>query len=322
MKKEVFSTVKLQEWARKGVTWLQRACHAAVEQHWPQRIGHKTRHFLSNELFIKAHQTSFLFLGDVVVVFFSLLLSAALFESDFASYSSGFLLKNMLIVTLVTVAVLLSFDIYGDLNEARPSWPSWLRPSTAPFSLILPLFVSFLLALPLIRLLGIIEHFSSLTPFLNAVVSFLGMTGLRMGFDAWNARRERKRLTKATEAPHRVEALLVGTFADLAAFLEESRGQDYQKIHFLAAVTTNALDCGRYLGDIAVLGSIDDLEHLLAPQGNLIQPFPYVFVVGKNLSGRTLQKISKMAHGAHVPVLTLLRPYRTRSSSLDELSQK
>lgn len=323
MKKEFLRLefVRLGRWLLKTLGDL-RTLGGRISWRQMGRQVSSLRSLVSREMFIRPTQASFLFLGDVVVVFFSLFIAAYLVESDFSSYSSGFLLKNMLIVTFVTLATFLFFGIYGEPTEKDVGRPLWARPSTAPLSLVAPLIVALALIPPLIRLSCIIEHFSRITPLVSVCLSFVGMTCLRSGFDAWNERKNRKRLKEVTASSNHVEALLVGTFADLEDFLGGPQKQDYRGFRFLAAVTTNALDCGRYLGDIAVLGALEDLEHLLSPQGELIQPFPYVFVVGKSLSGRSLQKVSRAAHKAHVPVLTLLRSRSTVKRSLDEISQK
>lgn len=284
------------------------------------RAGRQMHVFFARDVFIPEAQQSFLLLGDVVVILFSLLFSAFLFEPDFGSYSSGFLLKNMLVMTFITFAVFLALDLYGH-NKSEKKIFQWLHPTEAPRSLAIPLIISNGAALPFLRLLGQMEHFSPHTLVLNVLTEFFGMAGLRLGFDAWNERLNQRRLRKAERSSRRVEVLLVGTLPDLSAFLESSQREDYAHLHFLAAVTTNALDCGRYVADVPILGIVDDLPQMLSPQ-DLIRPYPYIFVVGQSLSNKTLQKISQAAQDAHIPVLTLLRPRSPRVKNLDEISQK
>lgn len=282
----------------------------------------KIRRWLARDAFIRNSQTPFLLLADLTFVFFSLLISAALCEPDFSAFSSGFLLKNMVVFTLVTASVFLLLRLYDDPHDLSEAWPKWLKPSWAPRALAIPLVCAWACALPFLRFLGQMERFSVITPVFNIFLQFLVMGGTRLFLDAWNEHKNQRRIRQASTTAKQVRVLLVGTFQDLTTFLAGSQRQEMRNFNFLAAVTTSSLDCGRYISEVPVLGIVEDLPELLKPTGKKKQTFPYIVVVGRSLSWKTLQAVSRAANEAKVPVLTFLRPRRIRTHSLDEISQK
>ncbi|MDR1908167.1 MAG: hypothetical protein LBQ43_04900 [Holosporales bacterium] len=119
------------------------------------------------------------FLIDLLSVFFSLCISAFLFEADFPNYSSEFLAKNMIVFTLICEAMFILFRSYKsekDLTNTRVFFKNFL------LKFITPIMVSGCVYFPFMLLLSKFEQFSLFMPALNVLLCSALLSAPRVAF--------------------------------------------------------------------------------------------------------------------------------------------
>lgn len=267
----------------------------------------KNQEFYSKKKTLSSLQQNILFLLDVLTLFFSLLISATLFESEFSEYSSGFLIKNMTVFMLTTLAVFLGFNVYRSEK---------IYKNFHPFipSLFLYVLIGTILYYPFMLLLGQLEHFSLWTPISNIFVSIFFLFISRLIVIYIKIQYATSKDLQKTQKPLKV--LLVGTLNEIDIFFKSLEYKNYQHLDPIAIVTTNTLDFGRYINNIPIIGAIDSLNDLI--NSNKITPsFQYIFIIGAFLPQKTIYKLIQIAQESHIPVLTLMRSYSSQKKLLD-----
>lgn len=333
--------------------------------------------FASQRSAFSAEELGLLALADVLAFFFAPLLSAALFESAFAEYSSGFLLKSMTVSMLVMMALFLCCGFYRDLRgvpactssperkrRSKKGTESLLRgqgptlskssskkkaqaesklskgsipqdvplfPKGAPRAAwIVPqdfgtlfscLVLGTALTYPFWHLLSQVEHFSAPTPILNIFVTYVLLLPQRVLLLQFHLRHSSQKASSAQVYPilaaESLKVLLVGTFADIETFMDSKGGEiqaDSQHFEPIAAVTPNALDFGRYIGEVPVVGEVASLPGLIGGEDSK-SSFQCLFVLGDVIPPETQLALKPVVQKAGLSVLTL-KPSGERVSAL------
>jgi FlaA1/EpsC-like NDP-sugar epimerase len=116
-------------------------------------------------------QQDVLFLADLPLIFFSPLLSAFIFSSDFSAFSSEFLLKNMIVFTLTIEAAFILFKSY--IPSSLDFWTKFLRKCAGPLMLGSGVYY------PFARMLDHFEQLSSVAMFGSVVMCGALLAGHR-----------------------------------------------------------------------------------------------------------------------------------------------
>lgn len=253
-------------------------------------------------------------LADSFIAFFSLSFSAWLLEDGFAEYSSGFLVKNMLVFALVTTACFLVLHTHRQASQ--------LSLRTDMPALTVAAVLATALFYPLMQLLGQLEQFSNPTPFLNMLVLLGAWAVPRVCAErarsrhfslSWRwrpheslRRRNKTALDYVAEpvpiSAHAMEVLLVGELSALDAFFTHSASA-YPDFRPVAIVTTKPQDFGIYVHNVPVLGDLPSLDAVLETHTDL--GFQYVLVVPDGITSNTINAIAEASRRSGTPVLRL-----------------
>ncbi|GHS90947.1 hypothetical protein AGMMS49949_00520 [Alphaproteobacteria bacterium] len=268
-----------------------------------KKLGTLVRTFWKENFAEKKVSSTFLqdlsFLLDFCFIFFSLLLSSFLLESDFSEYSSGFLVKNMIVFTL-TVA---SFSLF--FQSSSPAFLS-SKATIRSFSTVLCGTGVYGCFLPF---LGQIEHFSWYTPLFNIFICTGLMALPRFFLLFFSKKKEDLVLTPLPPEPSVWKVLLVGAFSDVEAFWIDKNFRHYPAFDPVAIITLTPFDFGRHIGGIPVVGTVNTLEDFLKRKAGR-PTIEGLLIVSDSLSPHILQTIERKADAEKISILTVMRrPY-------------
>lgn len=246
----------------------------------------------------------YVFVMDSLVAFFSLYGTVLLCEEDVGEYSSGFLVKNMLVFVCLFVSIAL---VLG-----TPKLVAKLRVRSDYIALAIAWITTTAIFYPLMYLMGQLESLSMMTPVFNVFMG-LALSSLPRVFAEklkrptllkhnWISFRL-GRLGSTAAKPHlaQIEVLLVGEYPDIEQFFTWNASSSYKEFIPVAIVTPQADDFGRYIHDVPVIGSFSAMSSILTDQEAL--GFQYIFIVGGLMSDKNLRTIEENAQRANIPVL-------------------
>jgi hypothetical protein len=218
---------------------------------------------------------------DSAIAFFSLYATAFLFEDGFSEYSSGFLAKNMLVFLLLSTSsfVFLKTQAFAFYENARKE--------------LAPLFVAIALSTaayyPLMLLMGQLESFSLMTPFLNLFVCVALLLGARFALISikglWKSQEappaiKQKVAKRRGQATLPIRSLIIGDIVDIHAFLTDGNGSIRDRFEVVAIVANPPENFGKHMSGIPIANDIkalheshginfmDDLDAVLTINGS------------------------------------------------------
>lgn len=239
---------------------------------------------------------------DSLIAFFSLYFSAYVCEDEFSEYSSGFLLKNMLVFMMTTVSAFLILETHKKAStyQARLDY----------IPLTIAMTISTVCYYPLMLLMGQLESFSNSTPVVNLFLSILLMCVPRLIAEikinhAFVIHRPSPSSLSASAPFAKIDVLLVGTLADIELSFKNGTIQSYPDFTPVAIITPEPSDFGYYIHDIPVIGEISALHEIINSADSELK-FHYVFIVGQALSESEIYSVSKIAQQVHIPLMRLI----------------
>ncbi|MDR2464167.1 MAG: hypothetical protein LBD36_00920 [Holosporales bacterium] len=242
----------------------------------------------SSQQFIKQEV---LFLCDVCVIFFSLLALLSKYHFGQSIYSSGFLAKSTIVFTLLAVSTLSIFNVYGTLFQDI-NFRLFVRTIT------LPIGISTILFLSLMPFLCQLECMSIFIPILNFFLCSFLLLIVRIVLpklhNALNFKNKRKKANSS-----KMNTLIVGAFDDVKSFVECKQLQPYNDFQYIAIVTIDRFDFGKYINNIPVIGVVDSIQNLVEDGQNFCQ---HVVIIGEPIDQAKVHKLMKMFKNKNISV--------------------
>ncbi|MDR0633070.1 MAG: hypothetical protein LBF84_02930 [Holosporales bacterium] len=184
---------------------------------------------------------------DSIVAFFSVFTTAFLFEDEFFEYSSGFLVKNML------VFLLLSTGSFIFLKTHTTAFYKDARKELAP--LFVAITLSTAMYYPLMLLMGQLESFSLTTPILNIFVCMALLYGARFvalsAKTAWPA---------SANNAYLIKSLIIGDIFDVRSFLTNGEGTVRNQFEIVAIVAKRPKNFDTHVNGIPIVNNIGELH--------------------------------------------------------------
>jgi FlaA1/EpsC-like NDP-sugar epimerase len=265
-------------------------------------------------------QQDILFLIDLPLIFFAPLLSAFIFSREMVECFPEFLLKNMIVFSLTIESSLILFCSY------TPSSQNFRRDLIA--KLAIPLSVGGAVYYPLMRLLSHFEPFSSTLPsllicggllfahryvahcirfsphdFFSKILPRIQSATAKIRNHPQNLSNNILFLDESKKKSTNV--LLIGVLRDVDRFVHSHVLDD----NFIpvAILTPDAMDFGKYVDDIPVVGCVDFVSECL-DDGT----FQYVVIVEDSLAPHVISQIEQAASGKQVFIMAVDRQARRK----------
>lgn len=186
---------------------------------------------------------------------------------------------------------------------------SWVPPQTLE-ALFVYVGLGSALVYPFERMLEQLEHFSSFTPLLHLFVTYLLLLPqrfvlLHLHTPTKPMAQEANPQTFPILAHEPLKVLLVGTLPGIQAFLHRPTSDSTrQRFEPIAAVTSHALDFGRYVEDVPIVGDVCALPELIRAESTC-PSFQCLFLLDDVVPSEVLCTLEGVAKDKGLSILTL-----------------
>lgn len=255
---------------------------------------------------------SLILMLDGIISFFSLFVTARIVEAEFSEYSSGFLIKNMLVFFMITFSVFLFFGTHR-------KYYSYSKKDSIP--IFVAVLISSVIFLPFMNLIGRLESFSDITPFVNILVCTMLICFPRYLFqriklalgknDSSEPERDIRDIEENFERPEtgpgfmrpilstkpQMRVLLVGNAENINSFLETDDLSMYSMLTFFGIITNgNNLNMNK----IPIIGSMRNIYSFIQ---NIKDDFDCFLVIGEGMEPSEKKLLSKISEHVGRPIL-------------------
>lgn len=225
------------------------------------------------------------FATDIIITFFSMYITSFFFEDDFFEYSSGFLLKNMIVFSLVTTGCFVGLKTH--LSTLYVSARDDLSP------LFVAIFISTLIYYPLMILMGQLESLSIATPFLNLFVCILILSIPRKIVTML-------RNYRTESESNLIRTLLIGDTDHINLFIENKSKNIYKKFKPVAIITNNNKSNLKTI-NIPILSNVKKVEDIY----DYCNDFDAIFTIG-TLNDEIMKKVQYFCSNNNKPLMKIL----------------